>query len=226
MIRMFEVRDSKDENLYSLDEMVEMYDEEPVNYSYVSKRLCCPHCGEKNIKIQIDENFERISSKRMSHQTWCDYYGQKIPQKALKKIIADPLKMLEVMQSNVINGKYFPKRSIERYLSADDFEIYKLFYGDVVVKTAYSKDESRYKNYSLKAPKGEAINISFNSDIFTSAAKVIETLDANINNIVSLKFVANLYDYDDYVNAKIEGAHLFKIEKVIKVSNEENEEGR
>ncbi len=221
MIRMFEVRDSKDENLYSLDDMVEMYDEEPVNYSYVSKRLCCPHCGEKNIKIQIDENFERISSSRMSHKKWCDYYGHKIPQKKIKKIVTDPLKVMEVLMNGEIDSKIFPKRSIERYLSADDFEIYKIFYGDVVIKTAYSKDESRYKNYSLKAPKGEIINISFNSDIFKESEQLIKKLDQNINNTVRVKFIANLYDYDDYVNAKIEGAHLFKFEKVVKVEKAE-----
>ncbi len=223
MIRMFEVRDSKDQNLYSLDDMVEMYDDEPVNYSYVSKRLCCPHCGEKNIKIQIDDKFERISSTRTSHKKWCDYYGNKIPQKKIKSLITDPLKIMNIMSNNELDGKYFPKRNIERYLSADDFEIYKIFYGQVVVKTAYSKDESRYKNYSLKAPKGEAINISFNSDIFKDAEKIIKQLDKLIDQTVEIKFIASLYDYDDYVNAKIEAAHLFKIGKVIKVVKTESE---
>lgn len=218
MIRMFEVRDSKDENLYSLDEMVQMYEEEPVNYSYVSKRLCCPHCGEKNLKIQIDDNFERISSRRLSHKKWCDYYGQKISQKEIKKLIQDPLKIMQIMQNNKIEEKYFPKRNIERYLSADDFEIYKIFYGDVIVKTAYSKDESRYKNYSIKAPKGEAIGISFSSEIFESAAAIIKQLDDNVDKTVKIKFIANLYDINDYVNAKIEASHLIKIEQISSVA--------
>ncbi len=215
MIKMYEVRDSKDNNLYSLEEMVEMYEDEPVNYSYVSRRLCCPHCLKKKINIQIDDYFERITSKRSDHLPWCDYYGQKLSQREIKKLLVDDGKITDVFAGKSINNKVFPKRNIERYLSADDFDVYKLFYGIVSIREAYSKDDSKYKNFALKAPKGEIINISFPKELLAKNEDLIMRIEENIGGTFEIKFIANLYEIDDYVNATIENSKFFQIIKII-----------
>ncbi len=215
MIKMYEVRDSKDSNLYSLEEMVEMFEDEPVNYSYVSRRLCCPHCLEKNVKIQIDDYFERITSKKNEHLPWCDYYGQKLSQREIKKLLTDESKISDVFNEKMINNKVFPKRNIERYLSADDFGIVKLFYGTVSIREAYSKNESKYKNFAIKAPKGEIINISFSKEFIKNNQDLIMQIENNLNETFEIKFIANLYEIDDYVNATIEHENFFKIIKIL-----------
>lgn len=211
MLKMYEIRDSKDNNLYSLEDMVEMYEEEPVNYSYVSKRLCCPHCQSKKIKIQIDDYFERITSRKADHESWCDYAGNKLSQREIKKLLSDSEQIIKAFNFEKIGSKVFPKRNIERYLSADDFEVYKLFYGTVTMRTAHSKDEGRYRNFAVKAPKGEIINISFGQEIIRKNPEILAEIEANLETELEIKFIAKLYEVDDYVNAIIEANNFIEI---------------
>lgn len=220
MIKMYEVRDSKDGNLYSLVDMVDMYDEEPVNYSYVSKRLECPHCGKKNIRIRITDDFASITSRREQHEVLCDYYPVNINQRQIKKLISD-----KVDFSNYFDDfrnkapKQIPRKSLERLLAADDFDVYKLFYGQVVLKTAHSKDESRYVNYSIKAPKGDIINLTFKGPLIAQMASTIEVLDAQINKTIDVMFIGLIKEVDTYNNVIIEHPSMFQVTPVKNESN-------
>ncbi len=223
MIKMDEVRDSKDDNLYSLEEMVEMYEDEPVNYSYVSRRLCCPHCRKKVIKIKINEFFERITSNEQDHHQWCDYYNPRLSQRDIKKIINDSLALKAAFNFKNNGEKQIPRRNIERYLSADDFEVWKIFYGTVTIRTAHSKDETKYKNFAIKAPKGEIINLTFNQDVIKNDSELIKTIEDNLNQQFKIKFITRLVEVDEYVNGIIIDKDHFVIEEIseLKVKPEE-----
>ena len=85
---VYELINYKDKNIYSLDEMIDMYDNDKLNYSFVSKRICCPCCELKINEIKIDDETASIKSKRSEHEPNCDYYGLKISQNDIKKMIA------------------------------------------------------------------------------------------------------------------------------------------
>ncbi len=223
MIKMNEVRDSKDDNLYSLEEMIEMYEDEPVNYSYVSRRLCCPHCRKKVVKIKIDEFFERITSNEQDHHPWCDYYNPHLSQRDIKKVINDPVALKDLFKFKNNGEKQIPRRNIERYLSADDFEIWKIFYGTVTIRTAHSKDETKYKNFAIKAPKGEIINLTFNQEVIKNGAELINTIETNLHQQFKVKFITKLVEVDEYVNGIITDKEHFVIEKITELNTKSEE---
>ncbi len=208
MIRMYEARDRKDEHWYSLADLEKMYDNEKVNYSYVHKRLECPCCGEEILTCKIDEEIAEITSKRSEHKKTCDYYGFKLNQNKVKQQL-NSLDSFEKEYHGVIHGhpetkKAIGRRGIERKLSEDDIMVTKLFYGNVVVKTAHSKDEDKYLNFSIKAPRGNAITLSFQKPVFDSLKPEIEHLMNNIDKTIFICFIGSIKQYDEYYNVVID----------------------
>ncbi len=217
MIKMYEARDSKDGYWYSLDDLCNMYDDEPVNYSYVHKRLECPCCGEKIIKCEIDDEQEILESKRNLHQKNCDYYGFKLNQTKVKQKLnkLDPFteEYMGVFNKKPVTNKAIGRRCIERRLSDDDFYVVKMFYGSVIVKTAHSKDEDKYVNFSIKAPKGDAITLSFQKCVFASLASEIEYLKSMIDENVEIAVIGSLTENGEYKNVVIDKENQIKINK-------------
>ncbi len=208
MIKMYEARDRKDEHWYSLEMLEKMYDNEPVNYSYVHKRLQCPCCGEEILTCKIDEEFAEITSKRSEHKKNCDYYGFKLSQNKVKQQLNSG-DMFEKEYHGLIHGhpetkKAIGRRGIERRLSEDDIMITKMFYGNVVIKTAHSKDESKYINFSVKAPRGEAITLSFQQPVFESLKSEIDYLNQNLDKSIFIAFIGSIKQYDEYFNVVID----------------------
>lgn len=208
MIRMYEARDRKDKHWYSLENLEHMYDEEPVNYSYVHKRLECPCCELEILKCKIDDEVAEITSKRSEHKKTCDYYGFKLNQTKVKQQLNN-LSSFEKEYHGVIHGhpetnKAIGRRSIERRLSEDDILITKLFYGNAVIKTAHSKDEDKYINFSVKAPRGHAITLSFQKSIFDSLANEIQYLKDNVDKSCFICFIGSIKQYDEYYNLVID----------------------
>lgn len=208
MIRMYEARDRKDEHWYSLADLEKMYDNEKLNYSYVHKRLECPCCGEEILTCKIDEEIAEITSKRSEHKKTCDYYGFKLNQNKVKQQLNN-LDSFEKEYHGVIHGhpetkKAIGRRGIERRLSEDDIMVTKLFYGNVVVKTAHSKDEDKYLNFSIKAPRGNAITLSFQKPVFDSLKAEIEYLTNNIDKTIFICFIGSIKQYDEYYNVVID----------------------
>lgn len=208
MIRMYEARDRKDEYWYSLENLEKMHDHEPVNYSYVHKRLQCPCCGEEILTCKIDEEIAEITSKRSEHKKNCDYYGFKLSQNKVKQQLNGDYSF-EKEYHGVIHGhpetnKAIGRRGIERKLSEDDIMITKLFYGNVVIKTAHSKDESKYINFSVKAPMGDAITLSFQKPVFEQLKAEIDYLNTNIDKSVYICFIGSIKQYDEYYNLVID----------------------
>ncbi len=208
MIRMYEARDRKDEHWYSLADLEKMYDNEKLNYSYVHKRLECPCCGEEILTCKIDEEIAEITSKRSEHKKTCDYYGFKLNQNKVKQQLNN-LDSFEKEYHGVIHGhpetkKAIGRRGIERRLSEDDIMVTKLFYGNVVVKTAHSKDEDKYLNFSIKAPRGNAITLSFQKPVFDSLKAEIEYLTNNIDKSIFVCFIGSIKQYDEYYNVVID----------------------
>jgi len=208
MTQMYEVMDYKDKNIYSLDEMIDMYDNDKLNYSFVSKRICCPCCELKITDIKIDDESASIRSKRSEHKPDCDYYGLKISQNDIKKMIKNKEKF---DFENKYPKKRLPQKSIERKLTEDDFDVYKLFYGRVMLKSAHSKDETRYKNYSIKALKGDVIGISITSGLFISGKEIIKKLDNNFEKEVDVKFLGIITKNDKYNNMVLKHFELIEI---------------
>ncbi len=208
MIKMYEVVDSKDGNWYSLDDMIEMYDNQPTNYHYVHTRLKCPSCGERIITCHISEDDAYIESKRALHKKKCDFYGFKLNQNKIKKRLneGDPFasEYQALIANEPITNKAIGRKSINRRLCEDDIFVYKLFYGQVLVKTAYTKDGTKYKNFSIKAPKGNAITLSFQAAVFSDLAPHINFLENNIDKVIDIYFIASIKQIDDYYNAVID----------------------
>ncbi len=217
MIKMFEARDSKDGYWYSLDDLCDMYEDEPVNYSYVHKRLACPCCGEKIVNCQIDDEHEVLESKRNLHQKNCDYYGFKLNQTKVKQKLnkLDPFadEYNGVFSGKPITKKAIARRCVERRLSDDDFYVVKLFYGKVIVKTSHSKDEAKYLNFSIKSPKGDAITLSFQKCVFEKLANEIEYLKNNIDNEIEIAVIGTLTENGEYKNIVIDKENQVKIKK-------------
>lgn len=208
MIRMYEARDRKDGYWYSLENLEKMYDNEPVNYSYVHKRLECPCCGEEVLTCKIDDEIAEITSKRSEHKSTCDYYGFKLNQNKVKQKLNN-LDDFSKEYHGVIHGhpetkKAIGRRGIERKLSEDDIMVTKLFYGNVVIKTAHSKDEEKYLNFSIKAPKGDAITLSFQKPVFESLKPEIDYLLNNIDKTAFICFIGSIKQYDEYYNVVID----------------------
>ncbi len=208
MIRMYEARDRKDEYWYSLSDLEKMYDNEKLNYSYVHKRLECPCCGEEILTCKIDEEIAEITSKRSEHKKTCDYYGFKLNQNKVKQRL-NSLDSFEREYHGVIHGhpetkKAIGRRGIERKLSEDDIMVTKLFYGNVVVKTAHSKDEDKYLNFSIKAKRGNAITLSFQKPVFDSLKAEINFLNENIDKSIFICFIGSIKQYDEYYNIVID----------------------
>lgn len=205
---MYEARDRKDSHWYSLELLEKMYDNEPVNYSYVHKRLECPCCGEEILKCKIDEEFAEITSKRSEHKKTCDYYGFKLNQNKVKQQLNNGYDFIKEYHG-IIHGhpetqKAIGRRGIERRLSEDDFMVTKMFYGNVVIKTAHSKDESKYVNFSVKAPRGDAITLSFQQPVFESLKAEIEFLTNNVDKTIFIAFIGSINKYDEYFNIVID----------------------
>lgn len=208
MIRMYEARDRKDKHWYSLENLERMHDEDKVNYSYVHKRLECPCCELEILTCKIDDEVAEITSKRSEHKKTCDYYGFKLNQTKVKKQL-NSLDGFEKEYHGIIHGhpetdKVIGRRNIERRLCEDDFMVTKLFYGNAVIKTAHSKDEEKYVNFSVKAPRGEAITLSFQKPVFESLAPEIEYLRTNIDQTSFLCFIGSINKYDEYNNIVID----------------------
>jgi hypothetical protein len=217
MVTMYEVRDSKDKNIYSLDEMIEMYDHDEVNYSYVSKRLECPSCGAKNIKINITDNMSVIRSDRDSHDPSCDYYGIKLKQSFIKKELKKQNHFInefnDIYNNNFNGDKRLPKKSIERKLTEDDYDVIKVFYGKVSVKNAHSKDVSRYINFSLKAPKGDIINLTITRNAFIHAKDLVKELNKALEHNLDVYLMGKIVNVNGYNNITIEHSSMIKIKK-------------
>ncbi len=207
MIFMYEVMDKKDGNIYSYDQMVKMYDEEKTNYSYVHKRLVCPCCQRSVIAISINDDEAVIKSKRMNHRNDCDYYGFKITQQQIKQRIRNKIGFDDIKPSD---KKKMPKKCVERRFSEDDIDMYKKYYGHVFVKKAYSKDESRYINFSFKAKRGDAFVISFS----TEHKDVVNKLETLIDQEIYLSIIGQLREVDGYYNINLKHISLFNIEEV------------
>lgn len=208
MIKMYEARDRKDGYWYSLEDLEKMYDDEPVNYSYVHKRLECPCCGEQILTCKIDDEYAEITSKRSQHKKNCDYYGFKLSQNKVKQLLNSDYSFSKeyhgLIHGHPETNKAIGRRSVERKLSEDDIMITKLFYGNVVIKTAHSKDESKYINFSVKAAKGDAITLSFQKPVFESLKSEIEFLNNNIDKTVFISFIGSIKQYDEYHNLVID----------------------
>ncbi len=215
MVKMYEARDSKDDYWYSLDDLCDMYEDEPVNYSYVHKRLECPCCKEKVVNCHIDEENEVLESKRNLHKENCDYYGFKLNQTKVKQKL-NKLDSFSEEYAGIFSGKPVTKkaigrRNIERKLSDDDFYVVKMFYGNVIVKTAHTKDEDRYLNFSIKAPKGDAITLSFQKNVFEDLVKEIEFLKANIDENIEIAVIGTITENDEYKNMVIDKCNQVRI---------------
>lgn len=216
MIKIYEVRDRKDEKVYSLNQMINMYDNEKTNYSYVSHRLVCPSCGKREVKIQIDEDVAYITTKRTNHRRNCDYYGFKMQQSEIKKRLQ--LDKLQVEINEILNDdnhvkKPLPRKCIERPLTTDDFDAYKVFYGNVVIKKAYSKDEEKYLNYSIKAPLGDIIGLSIEAKNFKPMAEIINMFEQNIDETLNIYILGKIKEVSKYNNLIIEDVELIKFKK-------------
>lgn len=205
MVYMYEVMDMKDGNIYSYDQMVEMYDQDHLNYSYVSKRLCCPCCKNEVIEISINDQDAIIKSKRMLHKTYCDYYGFKVSQQDMKKRIKNKIGFTDLLNNET--KKVIPKKGIVRPFTEDDLDMLKLFYGPVIIKPAHSKDESRYRNFSFKAKRGDSFVVSFVNK--TDNLENIEYLEDNIDKEVNIKIIAKLTKSDKYYNMLLAHHSLF-----------------
>lgn len=212
---MLEVMDSKDQNIYSLAQMIEMYDYDKVNYSYVSKRLCCPCCHKKIVSININKEIAIIYAKESMHDKSCDYFGFKMSQVDIKKRIRNgegfANEILDIKNSEYKIKRNIPKKSITRPLLADDYDIYKLFYGNVIVKKAHSKDESEYLNFAFKAPLGDIVTFSIKAKHFKEMASTIAYLNSHIDQEISIYLFGVLKKVDTYNNIELIHPALFYI---------------
>lgn len=214
MIKIYEVMDRKDSNIYSLNQMINMHDNEKLNYSYVSHRLVCPSCGKREVKIVIDESSAYITTKRMHHRRNCDYYGFKMSQGEIKKRLKTDKLQVEI--NEILNDdnhvkKPLPRKNIERPLTFDDFDAYKVFYGNVVIKKAYSKDEEKYLNYSIKASRGDIIGVTIEAKNFKRMSEVINLFETNIDNTLNLYILASMREVNKYNNLIIEDPEFIKV---------------
>lgn len=203
MIKMLEIMDSKDSNIYSLDEMIKMYDQDELNYSFVSKRLCCPCCFSKEIIIKIDQEVAYIRSKRDSHEKGCDYYGLFVSQNFIKK----QLKTGTGFELNLdlkIEEKYLPRKNIERLLTEDDFGVYKIFYGRVVLKSAYTKDKTKYLNYSFKSKRGDVISFTIKSNLYPRTIELVQQLNDSIDKEINIMMLGIINEVEAYNNFILE----------------------
>lgn len=212
MMKMFEVMDNKDQKVYLLNEMADMYDdEESEDYDFISRRLVCPSCKVKISDIIIDEESEIIRLKKKDHLFGCDYYGFKINQVKLKKDLAARVNLLELAKNEGKNTKkFFPKKCIERKISLDDIDMIKYFYGTVTLREAHSKDGSRYVNFSMKAPKGDIITISFQGAAIKAMQKDLELFNNNLGLEIEVKLIAKMVEVSDYFNVIIKNAQDFE----------------
>lgn len=208
MMKMYEARDRKDKYWYSLEDLEKMYDHDHLNYSYVHKRLECPSCGEEILTCKIDDDVALITSKRNEHRKNCDYYGFKLSQNKVKQQLNSNYDFQKeyhgILHGHPETNKAIGRRSIERKLSEDDIFVTKLFYGNVIVKESYTKDESKYLNYSLKAPKGDAITISFQQSAFESLKDEIKYLNESIDKQVFVCIIGSIKQVDEYFNLVID----------------------
>ncbi|WOO86480.1 hypothetical protein RZE82_05045 [Mollicutes bacterium LVI A0039] len=208
MIRMYEARDRKDKYWYSLDNLEKMHDNDALNYSYVHKRLECPCCENQVLTCKIDEEFAEILSKRSEHKKTCDYYGFKLSQNKVKQQL-NSLDGFTKEYHGVIHGhpetdKAIGRRGIERRLTEDDLLVTKMFYGNAVIKTAHSRDEEKYLNFSVKAPKGDAITLSFQKSVFDSLKPEIDYLNANLDKELFICFIGSIKKNEKYFNLIID----------------------
>ncbi len=218
MIKMYEARDSKDNYWYSLTDLEQMYDEEQVNYSFVHKRLVCPCCGHARLTCSINDDTAILTSMRKDHLLTCDYYGFKLNQNKVKKQLNN-LQSFDHEYCLIFNNQQFPqkaiaRKSIERKFSEDDILITKLFYGTVTIKSAHSKDKSKYINFSLKARKGQALTISFQAIVFTSLKNEIDFLNNNIDSDVTIAIIGSIKQTYDYYNLVIDKPNQIAIKSL------------
>lgn len=208
MIRMYEARDRKDGYWYSLEQLEKMYDNEKVNYSYVHKRLECPCCGNQIVKCKIDEEHAELTSQRSEHKITCDYFGFKLNQTKVKQSLNSGYDFSKeyhgIIHGHPETNKAIGRRGIERRLSEDDIMVTKMFYGNVVVKTAHSKDETKYLNFSVKAPRGDAITLSFQQPVFAALKPELDYLTVNIDKTLFICFIGSLKKIDGYYNLVID----------------------
>lgn len=208
MIKMYEARDRKDGYWYSLLDLENMHDYEPVNYSYVHKRLQCPCCEQQILTCTIDDDQALITSKRSKHLKTCDYYGFKLNQNKVKQLLNQGYSFKKeyhgIIHGHPETNKAIGRRSIERKLSEDDILVTKMFYGNVIVKTAHSKDEGKYLNFSIKSPKGDAITLSFQMACFTPLKEEIKYLQDNLDKTVFILFIGSIKKHEEYYNVVID----------------------
>lgn len=218
MMKMYEARDRKDKYWYSLEDLEKMYDHDHLNYSYVHKRLECPSCGLEILTCTIDEDIALITSKRNEHSKTCDYYGFKLNQNKVKQQLNNGYDFQKeyhgVIHGHPETNKAIGRRSIERKLSEDDVFVTKLFYGNVIVKESYTKDESKYLNYSLKAPKGDAITISFQQSVFDSLKDEISYLNESIDKQTFVCIIGSIKQVDEYFNLVIDKPNQIVIKEL------------
>lgn len=220
MIRMYEARDSKDQFWYSLEDLEKMHDDEPINYSYVHKRLECPCCGEKIVTAKIDDQFAEITSKRNLHRKNCDYFGFKLNQTKVKQLVNSDYDFRKeyhgVIHGHPETNKAIGRRGINRRFSEDDIMVTKLFYGNVIIKSAYSKDESKYINFSVKAKRGDALTLSFDKVVFDSLKTEIDYLNSHIDQELFICVIGSIKKYDSYHNLVIKKANQIVIKDIFK----------
>lgn len=210
MIRMYEVMDSKSKRVYTLGELIDMYDEKHEDYDYVIKRLICPSCGLKVSEIEINDKDSTIKTKRDEHKVSCDFHGFKYSQSKIKRDIKNNIDLLSNFNPYDENTPNLPKKNIERILCCEDIDVFKVLYGKVRIKTAHSKDELRYINFSLKAPRGDIITISFQDDAIKSFEKGIKLFSENIGMVIDVKILGSITKFGDYNNIIIKNPNCFK----------------
>lgn len=215
MFKIYEAMDAKDNNIYSLEALIFMHDEDYLNYSYVSKRLCCPCCLQKSLVVNINDHVAFLKTDHLGHEDWCDYYGIKVKQSMIKKELKKgnvfEKEFLDVINNTSNKPTRLPKKNIERSLCADDFDVYKIFYGNVIIKKAHSKDKKKYLNYSLKAPKGDIINITISANVINHAQKIILELEKTIDKMVYVYLMGKIIKKDNYYNMVIDHSMMIKI---------------
>ena len=217
MIKMYEVMDFKDKNIYSLDDMIDMYDDDHLNFSFVSKRLACPCCNVKNIIINITDDAATIRSKRNTHEIWCDYFGLKFQQSFIKKELKKGNDFKKEFD-DIYNKKFklekrLPKKSLERLFTEDDIDVIKVFYGNVSVKNAHSKDATRYVNFSIKAPKGDILNLTITRNAFIHAKELVKELNKALDKNLDIYLMGKIVKKDGYNNMTIEHSSMIRIKK-------------
>lgn len=217
MISLEEVFNSKTNKYYTLDQVLDLYDDNKDGYKSIENFFCCPSCNSDKLTISINDELGNIKCSEKDHLKSCDYYGFKLSQKKIKERIKNKIgfdaEFDDIIDETYELKKSLPKKSLMRNFVPSDYNVYKLFYGDVIIKKAYSKDEEKYLNYSLKAYYGDPVVITIQKKHFKKLENVINKLENNIDEYVTIYFLGIMNQVDEYNNLLIEHDSLLRIRR-------------